>query len=53
LLLDEATSALDAESGNLVQKAIGALMKSRTSLVVVHRLSAVRKQAQLPTGQKG
>ena len=36
LLLDEVTSALDAESEHLVQKATGALMQSRTTLVVAH-----------------
>lgn len=47
LLLDEATSALDAESEHLVQKAINALMKSRTTLVVAHRLSTVRNADQI------
>ena len=42
LLLDEATSALDSESERLVQKAIDAFMKERTTLVVAHRLSTVR-----------
>ena len=43
LLLDEATSALDAESEQLVQKGIEALMGGRTTLVVAHRLSTIEK----------
>ena len=42
LLLDEATSALDAESEQLVQQALEALMHSRTTLVIAHRLATVR-----------
>lgn len=43
LLLDEATSALDAESEQLVQKGIEALMGGRTTLMVAHRLSTIEK----------
>ena len=42
LLLDEATSALDAESEQLVQQALDALMQNRTTLVIAHRLATVR-----------
>ncbi len=42
LLLDEATSALDARSEQLVQEALERLMKSRTTVVIAHRLATVR-----------
>ncbi|MGM0441172.1 MAG: ABC transporter ATP-binding protein [Elusimicrobiota bacterium] len=43
LLLDEATSHLDTESEQLVQKALDKLMENRTTVVIAHRLSTVRK----------
>ncbi|MCK5690243.1 ABC transporter ATP-binding protein, partial [Myxococcota bacterium] len=43
LILDEATSALDIESERFVQNALEQLMKDRTSLVIAHRLSTVRR----------
>ena len=43
LLLDEATSALDAESERLVQAAVEDLARTRTTLIVAHRLATVKK----------
>jgi len=43
LVLDEATSALDAESERLVQRAIANLVRNRTTIVIAHRLSTVRR----------
>ena len=42
LLLDEATSALDSASERLVQAALDALVRGRTTLAIAHRLSTVR-----------
>ena len=43
LILDEATSALDAESERFVQQAIANLIRNRTTIVIAHRLSTVRR----------
>ncbi len=53
LILDEATSALDTESEALVQKALANLMQNRTSIVIAHRLSTVRKADKIVVMEKG
>jgi ABC transporter fused permease/ATP-binding protein len=53
LILDEATSALDSESENLVQEALEKLMIGRTSLIIAHRLSTVRKADKIIVLDKG
>ena len=53
LLLDEATSALDAESERMVQAALEAAMKDRTTLVIAHRLATVLRADRIVVMEGG
>ena len=53
LLLDEATSALDAENEKLVQEALDAAMRGRTTLVIAHRLATVLKADRIVVMDEG
>lgn len=43
LILDDATASVDTETESLIQKAFERLMQGRTTFVIAHRLSTVRR----------
>jgi ATP-binding cassette subfamily B protein len=53
LLLDEATSALDAESERAVQRAVDAMARTRTTIIVAHRLATVKKADRIVVMEEG
>ncbi len=53
LILDEATSSIDTKTELLIQKALDALLKGRTSFVIAHRLSTIRNADCIMVVQDG
>jgi ATP-binding cassette subfamily B protein len=53
VLLDEATASLDPENEALIQKGFQALMRSKTRIIIAHRLSTVRHADQILVVDKG
>jgi subfamily B ATP-binding cassette protein MsbA len=53
LVLDEATSNLDAESEQLIEDALSRLLVGRTTLIIAHRLSTVRRADRLVALDRG
>ena len=53
LLLDEATSSLDSESEHKIQKAIETMSRSKTTLIIAHRLATVVKADKIIVMEKG
>jgi ATP-binding cassette subfamily B protein len=53
LILDEATSAVDPKSEALIQAALDVLLQGRTTFVIAHRLSTVRKASLILVLQEG
>ena len=53
LLLDEATANLDSESELKIQEALETLMEGRTTVVIAHLLSTIKKAGQIVFIDKG
>ncbi|WLE99239.1 MAG: ABC transporter ATP-binding protein [Candidatus Electrothrix communis] len=53
LILDEATSSVDTEAENLLEKAVEASFAGRTSIIIAHRLSTVRRADRIVVMDQG
>ncbi len=53
LILDEATSALDNESERRIQQALVSLMRSRTTLIIAHRLTTIEHADEIIVMEDG
>ena len=53
LILDEATANIDTHAERLIQRALGTILKGRTSLVIAHRLSTIRSADRIVVMREG
>jgi ATP-binding cassette subfamily B protein len=53
LILDEATSSVDTEAENLLELAVEASFSGRTSIIIAHRLSTVRRADRIVVMDQG
>jgi len=53
VILDEATSALDSDTERRLHQALGAFLAGRTTLIIAHRLSAVRQADRILVFENG
>ena len=53
LILDEATSSVDTESERLIEEALARLLEGRSTLIIAHRLSTVRRADRLVVLDRG
>ena len=53
MILDDATSALDEQSQEIVQQALDRSMEGRTSVVIAHRMSTIKKCNRIVVVYKG